>query len=761
MAIGKDGAVGRQLRTLFNIGAIRELTDGQLLERFATGRGEAAELAFAALVERHGPMVLRVCRGVLDDPHDSQDAFQATFLVLVAKVRALWVRDSLGPWLHQVAYRTASCARANAARRRRLEARAAKGVEGRPEVVDDLGRVLHEEIDRLPERFRAPVVLCDLEGRTHEQAARHLGWPVGTVKSRQARARERLRDRLTRRGYAPGFGLLAASPKPDANLPLALVDSTTTAAIRFVATRALVPGSAAALAQGVIRSMIVIRWLKAASVLLALGAVGSGVGLLAQDPKGEPGEVPKPEPKAEAGQNADRSVVPVKPGKLRVTVSERGIVEPSRPMDVLCQVQGGTTIIMIKPEGSHVQKGEVVAELDSAALRDALVNQQITIQQSEYAHKQATLVREVAEYAVKEYVEGIYPRERESLSGKIADAQSGIPKDKARLARTQRARKRFDESLAPSKEPATPSDIVGDLSIDAQFDDAELGLSRRKRDLELAQTDLNVLQRYTREKTIKKLTIELEQAKGDELSKEARWGLERTKEKKLERQIEMCTLKAPGDGYIVYANYPGRVGGPNRVQIEEGASVRERQLIFKVIADDDPMRVNVKVPEALVGLIKPGQTVRVKVDAFKGTELTGVVRAVAPFADALPISSREDERVCTTFIKLEKGLPGLRPGLSAQAEILVTELDNVIRVPIPWVFVSDDKAHVVLKTPEGRIEWREVTLGVSNGQIVEVKDGLKPGEFLVREPGDQMGLDMRGKVRLNKSWRSPAPGSAR
>ena len=206
MAIGKDGAVGRQLRTLFNVGAIRDLSDGQLLERFATDRGESAELAFAALVERHGPMVLRVCRGVLDNPHDSQDAFQATFLVLVTKVRSLWVRDSIGPWLHQVAYRTASCARSAAARRNRLERRAVMNKEeGRAEAVDDLERVLLEEVDRLPERYRAPVVLCDLEGRTHEQAARALGWPVGTVKSRQARARQRLRDRLVRRGLAaPG-----------------------------------------------------------------------------------------------------------------------------------------------------------------------------------------------------------------------------------------------------------------------------------------------------------------------------------------------------------------------------------------------------------------------------------------------------------------------------------------------------------------------------------------------------------------------------
>ncbi len=126
MKTTKEGAVRRQLSTLFNIGATRELTDGQLLERFSTGPSEVAELAFEALVERHGAMVLRVCRAQLADHHDTQDAFQATFLILIKKARALWIRDSLGPWLHQVAFRTASCARSDGARRRKHEGRASE-----------------------------------------------------------------------------------------------------------------------------------------------------------------------------------------------------------------------------------------------------------------------------------------------------------------------------------------------------------------------------------------------------------------------------------------------------------------------------------------------------------------------------------------------------------------------------------------------------------------------------------------------------------
>src|SRR3954453_4437774 len=121
MGKGQHDAGARYVRMLWGAGTAGDLTDRQLLERFTARAGEAAELAFAALVERHGPMVLRVCRSVLRDEHEAHDAFQATFLVLVNKARSLWVCDSLAPWLHAVAYRVALCARASAARRRRIE----------------------------------------------------------------------------------------------------------------------------------------------------------------------------------------------------------------------------------------------------------------------------------------------------------------------------------------------------------------------------------------------------------------------------------------------------------------------------------------------------------------------------------------------------------------------------------------------------------------------------------------------------------------
>ena len=212
----RDRDVLPNLRTLFLAGSGVGLTDLQLLECFATRDGEAAELAFAVLVERHGPMVLRTCRAVLRDEHDARDAFQATFLILARRGGSLWVRDSIGPWLHRVARRAAIRARRDAGRRRVIERNAVLAANRSPSEAGDgeVAAIVHEEVDRLPDRYRVPVVLCDLDGRTHEEAARHLGCPVGTVKSRLVRGRERLRDRLTRRGLAPGWRSRSPSAPP-------------------------------------------------------------------------------------------------------------------------------------------------------------------------------------------------------------------------------------------------------------------------------------------------------------------------------------------------------------------------------------------------------------------------------------------------------------------------------------------------------------------------------------------------------------------
>lgn len=243
MADSRNEAVPRHLGMLFGVGAVAGWTDGQLLDRFVTGDGGGTDLTFAALVERHGPMVLRVCGKVLADPHDAQDAFQATFLILAQRAGTIRRRESVGSWLHGVAVRVARVARAAAARRRAHEQRAAALISTTHASssfdLTDLGPALHEELERIPKQYRAPLVLCYLEGLTHEQAAEHLRWPVGTVRSRLARGRERLRGRLVRRGLAPSVGALGllTAESASASVPIGLVDVTVRAASQFTRRR--------------------------------------------------------------------------------------------------------------------------------------------------------------------------------------------------------------------------------------------------------------------------------------------------------------------------------------------------------------------------------------------------------------------------------------------------------------------------------------------------------------------------------------------
>ncbi len=192
MNSGKAGAAGRQLEALWISGTLTGLSDSQLLSRYVDTRGRdaVAEAAFRELVNRHGPMVLAVCRQLLRHSHDADDAFQATFLVLVRKARSIRVGDSLAPWLSSVAYRTARRAREIAARYRPLDTVPIEALaRSSPDEAYhfDLRPLLHEELDRLPDKLREAIVLCHLEGKSHEEAARLLRWPIGTLSSRLSR----------------------------------------------------------------------------------------------------------------------------------------------------------------------------------------------------------------------------------------------------------------------------------------------------------------------------------------------------------------------------------------------------------------------------------------------------------------------------------------------------------------------------------------------------------------------------------------------
>jgi RNA polymerase sigma-70 factor (ECF subfamily) len=290
------------LQPLYRAALLRDgagLTDAELLEAFVTRRDEAY---FEALVRRHGPMVLGVCRRILGNAHDAEDAFQAAFLVLAQRAAAVVPRHLVGNWLYGVAYRTALAARRAAARRRARERQVHDMPEprvGAEETWQELLPLLDRELDRLPARYRAPVVLCHLEGRTRKEAARQLGLPVGTVSGRLTTALRLLARRLRRHGLALSVGALAAALSPKAAsacVPPALLAATVQAAPLLAAGQAASGGAVAAevaaLAKGVMRSMLLARLKVLPIVLLAFAALGGGAaaGLAYHTSAAGPGE---------------------------------------------------------------------------------------------------------------------------------------------------------------------------------------------------------------------------------------------------------------------------------------------------------------------------------------------------------------------------------------------------------------------------------------------------------------------------------------
>jgi RNA polymerase sigma factor (sigma-70 family) len=338
----------RQIESLFAGGSVAGLSDRQLIEQFVSGRDSlAAEAAFAAIVSRHGPMVLYVCRQLLGDHQHAEDAFQAVFLVLARRARSVRDPELLSQWLYGVALRTARNARRRLARNRRreedlamqrLEAGLARPAD-QPAIDREQAEALHAEIDRLPATTRLPVILCYFEGLSLAEAARRLRCPAGTIHSRLDRARETLRRGLRRRGFllsTTAVATMLSARSASASIPPLLCDSTTRAAIAFAARHAAVGGAlsapAAALAQEVLKTMLIHKLRAAALSLVLLVALTTVVAYRAmsaftQSREGEP----PGEPSAQTARTEPRPPEPTQPslapGPGRMTVAGR-VLDP-------------------------------------------------------------------------------------------------------------------------------------------------------------------------------------------------------------------------------------------------------------------------------------------------------------------------------------------------------------------------------------------------------------------------------------------------
>jgi RNA polymerase sigma factor (sigma-70 family) len=364
------GGALKQIHHLFAEGTAVGLPDGQLLERFLA-RGD--DSAFAALVQRHGAMVLGICRSILRNPADAEDAFQATFLVLVSKGRSIRGQETLGGWLRQVAHRIAVQAGADAVRRRARERRTGVSQDDErrnDDLPEDWRQVLHEELATLSEKHRLPLLLCDLEGKTHAQAAAELGCGPATVQRRLNGARALLRSRLIRRGIAPTAGVLAASlgHSASAQIPRGWVEATLRAAESLgsragrLAVGDVTSTAAAALASKSLRAMMLSQFKTAAAAavfLVTLVGVVWGVGLAAQEKAG-PGAAPRM-PKAPAAPAAvpdrARAVEPAEPGE---TIGYQG-----RVLDPDGKPFAGAAVYLVSYDLKHSENPPIRATSDA------------------------------------------------------------------------------------------------------------------------------------------------------------------------------------------------------------------------------------------------------------------------------------------------------------------------------------------------------------------------------------------------------------
>ncbi len=736
MPRSRTAKVYRELRTLYGVGTIRDLGDGQLLERFATDSGEAAELAFAVLVERHGPMVLRVCLSVLSDWHETEDAFQATFLVLVRKARRLWVQDSLGPWLHQVAMRTASAARVAAARRRRCEENATVATRQQPCDAGDveLIRILHEELERLPDRFRLPLVLCDLEACSHQQAARHLGWPIGTVKSRLARGREHLRDRLVRRGLAPGAGLFVAATRHDPSLLLRLpplIDSTARAALAAVSTRAISGGAIATLTHAVARMMIVSRSAKALGLVLAVVAAGGGSGFLLgqrdQQPSGSPAAAAK-QKAADDFPNGTIAKIEFKGTAVPPeNINAKLLTRVGHPLDQELLDADLKTILGTRWFSSATYSVDETPPRSGKYTIEFSLTDRIQTAPVKPGHLHA-VVSEPGLVTRASTLSAINRVEGESVIRSILPDGSAVKKgdlvctlDSSALTEQLKAQ----ATLVKSAEAAYQAAVAAREASQAALNDYTASGVASKRSV------------------LKALQDHVEDQKANEQAKQATWDAEKSTEAKLIRQIKDCEIVAPSDGIVVHANDTRFIN--RRPYIAGGATVRERQIIFKIPDVNSPLQVVTHLPKWSTAHLQGGSKVKIIFSSASNPErvLTGKIDEIAALPDTASFFY-DGPPLYTTLVRIDEPPSEIVMDMKVRVEIDVAELDNVLTVPADSVVSFQRKDHVAVQKGSGGFEWREVAVGATDGTSIEVTHGLQSGEVVIREPAKLLSSAERG-----------------
>jgi len=405
----------------------------------------------------------------------------------------------------------------------------------------------------------------------------------------------------------------------------------------------------------------------------------------------------------------------VERGEFTDVVVEQGEVESSSNVEIRCEVKTrnsqGIAIIEVIDEGTRVKPGDILFRLDSSALEQDLVQQQIIRNTSEALMIQARNESEAATIAYTEYADGVFHQEEQRLQSQLFIAEEN-------LRRAQEYAK-YSERLA-SRGYVTVHQLEGD----------QFAVEKAKTELEVAKTELRVLQEFTKEKTLIQLGSDIKTTEAKWKSEQSSHQLELANLQEIEDQIEKCTVRAPKAGQAIHANETSRRGSEEFV-VEPGALVREQQVVVRV-PDPNRMQVRAKINESRVTSVKPGMKVRIRLDALGDEHFDGEVTRVNEYPEPGSWYSSEVKQYAT-FIEISDPPKSIRPGLTAEVQIEVDHREDVVTIPVQSIYERSDKFYCLVRRDD---EWlpTEVQIATSNDRVAVIESGLNVGVDIALQP---------------------------
>ncbi|MEC8420946.1 MAG: efflux RND transporter periplasmic adaptor subunit [Verrucomicrobiota bacterium] len=407
----------------------------------------------------------------------------------------------------------------------------------------------------------------------------------------------------------------------------------------------------------------------------------------------------------------------VQVAEFKLELIEPGEIESAENIEIKSEVRSrsssGVSILEIVPEGSLVKKGDFLVRLDDASLQKDLLRQRISVHQAKATLVKATADVEAAKLSLQEYLSGSFRESEEELESAEFVAKENL--------------RRAEEYLLYSKKLATKGYVS-----EAQLEADQFAVEKAGKELDLAQTKLEVLRTHSRKAKVNELNADIMTAEARLQSAENSFQLEKTQESEIEEQIEKCKIFSPADGEVTYAN-KNKSGTSEGILIEEGKLIREKQTIIR-LPNASLLRVRAKVNENRIEQVRPGMDCSILIDAMRDVQLKGKVESLSEYP--IPSASRYTSHIKEygTEIVISDPPPGVRTGMTAKVTIKSEQIDRALQIPLTSIFRIEGETFCLVGNEFDEMQLRSIELGSHNMTMAVVNSGLKEGELVVLNP---------------------------